>query len=226
MVQLATRPDRSSTTELAQELHHLVDLVETSSRGSAALKADLRLGKSTSKAASPTRPHGSNAPLLLDLLVDRRLGSSVVEDIAAIASTAAVETVAPHHGSSPEVMIEARTTMAATAAATVDTVATEEVEEEVTDTADKVHHLEARLRGCSRNHTQAMAPQAWTTTVLRRHLHHRLVASHLHRHQATCRRHLRHHRSRGCRSRVRISLRKSLTCMKNVRPEDQVKSMF
>ena len=194
MAQLATRPGRSSTTEAVQELRRLLDLVETSSRGSAVPKADLRLGKSTGKMAPRIQRHGNNVKLLLDLLVDPLLGSSDLEDTVAIASTAAA-TVVPLLGSSPDTTV-ATTTTADTAVDMVDTVATE-VEEEATA---RVHLLEAPLHGCSRKHTLVTALLAWTTTVLRRHLHLRLLAFRRHPLPAICRRPLPRHLSSGWQS--------------------------
>jgi hypothetical protein len=200
--------------ELAQEPHLPVDLVESSSHGSAVLKVDPRPGKSTSRAALPTRLPGNSAQLLLDPLVDRLPGSSVLEDTVATASTVEVAaTVALRHGSNPEVTIEVRTTtVVAMAVDMADMVATEEEEEDMA----RVHLREARLLGCSRKHTQATAPQAWTTMALRPHLHHRLVAFHLRPHLATCRRLLRRRRSSGCQHRIRTTplLNKSKACIR------------
>ena len=183
-----------------QELRRLLDLVETSSRGSAVPKADLRLGKSTGKMAPRIQRHGNNVKLLLDLLVDPLLGSSdlVVVDTAAIVNTVVVvaaATVVPHLGSNLEAMIVARTAMAA------DTVVdmADEVDTEAEATA-RVHLPEALLHGCSRKRTLVMAPLAWTTTVRRRHLHHLLLAFRPHPLLATFRRPLRHHRSSGWQS--------------------------
>lgn len=174
---------------MVQELRRLQDLVETSSPGSVVLKADLRLGKSTSRMAPQTR-HPGNAQLPLDLLVDQLLGS-VLEDTVATANTVEAATAVPHLGSSPEAMTVAKTTTADTAVDTADMVDTE-VEEEATA---RVHLLEAPLHGCSRKHTQVTAPLEWTTTVFRRHLHHLLPASHRRPLLAICHRPLRHHLS-------------------------------
>lgn len=195
MAQLATRPGRSSTTEAVQELRRLLGLVETSSRGSAVLKADLRLGKSTGRMVPRTQHPGNSVKLHLDLLVDLLLGSSDLEDTVAIANTAVAATVVPLLGSSPDTTV-ATTTMADTAADMVDTVAME-VEEEATARA---HLLEAPLLGCSPKHTLVTALLAWTTTVRRRHLHHLLLAFRPHPLLATFRRPLRHHRSSGWQS--------------------------
>lgn len=198
MAQLATRPGRSSTTELAQLLHLPVDLAETSSHGSAVLKADLRPGKSTGRTGPPTRLLGNNALLLLVLPADLLLGSSdlVVVDTAAIVNTVVVvaaATVVPHLGSNLEAMTAAaRTTMAAdTVVDTADKVDTE------AEATAKAHLLEALLRGCSRKHTLVTALLAWTTTVLRRHPHRLLLASPLLPLLATCRRPLPLLRSSG-----------------------------
>ena len=129
VAQLATRPGRSSTTEVVRELRRLLDLAETSSRGSAVLKADLRLGKSTDRMVPQTQHLGNNVKLLLDLLVDPLLGSSDLEDMVAIANTAAAATVVPLLGSSPEATTVATTTTADTVVDMVDMAATEVGEE-------------------------------------------------------------------------------------------------
>jgi hypothetical protein len=195
VAQLAIRPGRSSTTEAVQELRRLLDLVETSSRGSAVLKADLHRGKSTGRMALQTQHPGNSVKLHLDLLVDRLLGSSVLEGTVAIANIAVAATVVPLLGSSPGTTV-ATTTTADTAVDMVDTVATE-VEEEATA---RVHLLEAPLHGCSRKHTLVTALLAWTTTVLRRHLHLRLLAFRRHPLPAICRRPLPRHLSSGWQS--------------------------
>jgi hypothetical protein len=143
-----------------------------------------------------TQHPGNNVKLLLDLLVDPLLGSSDLEDTVAIASTAAA-TVVPLLGSSPDTTV-ATTTTADTAVDMADTVVTE-VEEEATA---RVHLLEALPHGCSRKHTLVTALLAWTTTVLRRHLHHLLLAFRPHPLLATFRRPLRHHRSSGSQGRT------------------------
>lgn len=174
---------------MVQELRRLQDLVEISSPGSVVLKADLRLGKSTSRMAPQTR-HPGNAQLPLDLLVDQLLGSVLVDTVATV-NTVEAATAVPHHGSSPEAMIEAKTTTADTVVDIMDT-AVMEVEEEATA---RVHLPEALLHGCSRKHMQVTAPLEWTTTVFRRHLHRLLPAFHRHPLLAICRRPLRHHLS-------------------------------
>lgn len=174
---------------MVQELRPLQDLVETSSPGSVVRKADLRLGKSTSRMAPQTR-HPGNAQLPLDLPVAQLLGS-VLEDTVVTVNIVEAATVVPHRGSSPEVTTEAKTITVDTAVDTADMVDTE-VEEEATV---KVHLPEALLRGCSRKHTQVTAPLEWTTTAFRRHLHRLLPAFHLRPLLAICRRPLRHHPS-------------------------------
>ena len=62
----------------------------------------------------------------------------------------------------------------------------------------RVHLPEALLHGCSRKRTLVMAPLAWTTTVLRRHLRRRLLAFRRRPLLATSRRPLPHLRSRSC----------------------------
>ena len=180
--------------ELAQELHRLVDLLETSSHGSVDLQADLRLGKSTSRMDPRTRLHGNSVRLPLDLQVARLRGSSDLEDTVATANTVVAATVVLHHGSSPEVMTEATTTTAAMAAGMVDTVDMEVEEEAMV----RVHLPEVLLPGCSRKHMQDTALLAWTITVLPRHLHHRPRAFRLRPLLAICRRPLRHLPSSGC----------------------------
>lgn len=176
---------------MVQELRRLQDLVEISSPGSVVLKADLRLGKSTSRMAPQTR-HPGNAQLPLDLLVDQRLGSVLVDTVATV-NTVEAATVVPHHGSSPEAMTEVKTTTADTVVDKADMVDTA-VEEEATA---RVHLLEAPLHGCSRKHTQVTAPLEWTTTAFRRHLHRLLPAFHLRPLLAICRR-PRRHRPSSC----------------------------
>jgi hypothetical protein len=192
VVQLATRPGRSSTTEAVQELRRLLDLVETLSRGSAVLKADLRLGKSTGRMVPRTQHPGNNVKLLLGLLVDLRPGNSDLEDTVAIANTAVLATVVLLLGNSPDMTV-ATTTMADMAVDMADTVAME-VEEEATARA---HLPEAPLLGCSPKHTLVTALLAWTTTALHRHLHRLPLAFRPHPLLAICRHPLRHHRSSG-----------------------------
>lgn len=175
---------------MVQELRRLQDLVETSSPGSVVLKADLRLGKSTSRMAPQTR-HPGNAQLPLDLPEAQLLGS-VLEDTVVTVNIVEAASVVPHRGSSPEVMTEAKTTTVDTAVDTADMVDTEVEEEEATA---KVHLPEALLRGCSRKHPQVTAPLEWTTTAFRRHLLRLLPAFHLRPLLAICCRPLRHHPS-------------------------------
>jgi hypothetical protein len=137
---------------------------------------DLRHGKSTGKAARPTRHPGSSVLLLLDRLEDPLLGNSdpEVEATAATANTGEeVEAiVALRRGNNPEVVTE----------------------EEATDMEDMVHLPEAQLLGSNR--MQAMALQAWTATAFH-HLLRRLVESRHHRLPAISRRPLRLHHSSG-----------------------------
>lgn len=174
---------------LELELRPLVDL--TSSRGSVALKADLRHGRSTGRAVLPTRRPGSNALLLLDHLEDPLLGNSDLEaEVEAMAATAniAEEIAAQRRGNSPEVVT---TAMAATEVDMVDTVV---VTEEATDREVMVRPPEAQLPGSNR--ILAMVLQAWTATAFHHLLRH-LVESRHHRLLAISRRLHHPHRSSG-----------------------------
>ena len=188
-------------------MRRLQDLVATSSPGSVVLQADPRLGKSTGRMVPQTR-HPGNALLPLDLLVDRLLGSALVEATVETANTVEAATAVPHHGSSPEAMTEAKTTTADTVADMVDTAVMEVEEEEEEEATARVHLLEALRPGCSRKRTRVTAPLEWTATVFRRHPHRLLPASHLRPLLAICRRPLRHHPSSGRQSPILTILEK------------------
>lgn len=166
------------------------------SLGSAALKVDLRLGKSTGKTTSPTRLHGSNVLRLLDHLAGLLLGSAL-EVTEVTVKTAAVEIAVPRRGNSPEATTEATTTTAVMAADTVDMVATEMEEEAAMATEVQERLLAVRLLGCNLNRTRATAPQAWTAMALRRRRRRHLVAFPLPRRPAICLRLLHPRRSSG-----------------------------
>jgi hypothetical protein len=197
VVQLETPRDKSAgrkeapVLELELELRPLVD--PTSSRGSVALKADLRHGRSTGRAVLPTRRPGSNVLLLLDHLEDPLLGKSdleaEVEAMAATANIAEEEIAAQRRGNSPEVVT---TAMAATEVDMVDTVVV--TEEEATDREVMVRPPEAQLPGSNR--MLAMVLQAWTATAFHHLLRH-LVESRHHRLLAISRRLHHPHRSSG-----------------------------
>ena len=194
VVRLETPRDKSAGKKevlvLELELRRLVD--PTSSRGSVALKVDPHHGRSTDRAAPPTRLLGSNVLLLLDHPEDPLLGSSdlgvEVEATAATASIAEEEEIAAlRRGSNPEVVT---TTMVVTEVVMVDTLV--DMEEEVTDKEVMVLLPEAQLLGSNR--MPAMVLQAWTATACL-HLLRRPVEFRHHRLLATSRRLHRHHRS-------------------------------
>jgi CheY-like chemotaxis protein len=180
--------------DLELELRRPVD--PTSNRGSVALKVDPHHGRSTDRAALPTRRLGSsNVLLLLDHPEDPLLGSSdlevEVEATAATANTAEEEEAiaALRRGNNPEVVT---TAMAVTEVDTLDTLV--DMEEGATDREVMVLLPEAQLLGSNR--MPAMVPQAWTATAFH-HLLRRLVESRHHRLLVTSRRLHRPHRSSG-----------------------------
>ena len=200
VVRLETPRDKSAGKKevlvLELELRRLVD--PTSSRGSVALKVDPHHGRSTDRAALPTRRLGSsNVLLLLDHPEDPLLGSSdlevevEVEATAATANTAEEEEAiaALRRGNNPEVVT---TAMAVTEVDTLDTLV--DMEEGATDREVMVLLPEAQLLGSNR--MPAMVPQAWTATAFH-HLLRRLVESRHHRLLVTSRRLHRPHRSSG-----------------------------
>jgi hypothetical protein len=158
------------------------------------LKVDPRHGRSTGRAALPTRRPGSNALLLPDHLEDPLLGSSdlEVEATVATANTAAEEEeiAALRRGNNPEV-VTVTTAMEVTEAGKVDT------EAEAMDMEVKALLPEAQLPGSNR--ILDMVLQAWTATALH-HLLRRLVESRHRRLPATFRRPLRLHHSSGLRN--------------------------
>jgi hypothetical protein len=197
VVRLETPRDKSAgkkeVLELELELRRLVD--PTSSRGSVALKVDPHHGRSTDRAAPPTRRLGSNVLLLLDHPEDPLLGSSDLGvEVEATAATANIaeeeeEIVALRRGSNPEGVT---TAMVVTEVVMVDTLV--DMEEEVTDKEVMVLLPEAQLLGSNR--MPAMVLQAWTATACL-HLLRRPVEFRHHRLLATSRRLHRPHRSSG-----------------------------
>jgi hypothetical protein len=154
VVRLETPRDKSAgkkeVLELELELRRLVD--PTSSRGSVALKVDPHHGRSTDRAALPTRRLGSsNVLLLLDPPEDPLLGSSDLGvEVEATAATANIaeeeeEIVALRRGSNPEGVT---TAMVVTEVVMVDTLV--DMEEEVTDKEVMVLLPEAQLLGSNR----------------------------------------------------------------------------
>jgi hypothetical protein len=184
VAQLATLPDRLDGKRVEPEpvLRRLV--VPTSSRGSAVPQADLRHGRSTSRATHPTRLHGNNAQPHLDLLVDQRLGSSDLEVTAVTVSTVGAETAALRLGNKGTT--EARTAMAAATGEEMEDTVDTEVQQEAMDMEHRLHLPAVLLLGCSRKHKQVTALPAWTTTVCHRRLLPQLLEFLLLRHLATC----------------------------------------